>query len=613
MKSFASVARTHVCNAVLCALAAVSLAACGGDDLLNSAGAGTAGLAGDSGAQASVPAPVIEGTPVVAVDAGTPYSFTPTASDSSGSLITFKIANRPAWAAFDTTTGRLSGTPADTDVGDTPGVEISAWNGSASSAIGPFNLKVRPRPPRPVHPVPKNSPPVISGSPTTTVTAGQAYTFAPTATDADGDTLTFMIANKPSWANFSKDDGNLTGTPPLSSVGTFVHIVIGVSDGQVMTALAPFSIQVMPPPEHAPSISGNPATSAIAGQPYGFIPTATDPDGGTLTFNIVNKPEWASFNSRTGQLSGTPQAANVGSFAGILISVSDGQATMALPAFSIEVAAMPNHPPTISGNPAKSVVAGNAYSFQPAASDADADTLTFSVQNRPVWATFDGSHGRLAGTPTDAQVGKYSNIVITVTDGKASVSMPAFSITVSAAPSTAPTISGQPVASINVGSAYSFRPTAAGGSGATLTFSIQNKPSWANFETASGALTGTPSAGDAGTYANIVISVSDGKDSASLPAFTLTVNQVSNGTATLDWTPPTENTDGSVLTNLAGYRVHYGTSANNLTNVVDLANPGLSVYTVSNLSSGTWYFGITAYTASGVESSLSAVVSATFK
>jgi hypothetical protein len=148
--------------------------------------------------------------------------------------------------------------------------------------------------------------------------------------------------------------------------------------------------------------------------------------------------------------------------------------------------------------------------------------------------------------------------------------------------------------------------------GDTLTFSIENKPVWATFDTTSGAPTGTPGVADAGTYANIVISVSDGRKSASLPAFTLTVQQISNGTVTVDWTPPTENTDGTVLSNLKGYRVHYGTTANNLTQSVEVANSGLTSYVVSNLSSGTWFFGVSAYSTTGVESSLSGVVSQTF-
>ncbi|MDB6042910.1 MAG: hypothetical protein JWM63_1461 [Gammaproteobacteria bacterium] len=171
---------------------------------------------------------------------------------------------------------------------------------------------------------------------------------------------------------------------------------------------------------------------------------------------------------------------------------------------------------------------------------------------------------------------------------------------------------GESPSELNVGAAYSFAPTASDANGDTLTFGIQNKPVWATFATASGVMKGTPAAGDAGTYANVIISVSDGKASASLAAFTLTVNQISNGTATLNWMPPTQNTDGTVLMDLAGYRVHYGTTAGNLTQSVTVSNTGLASYTISNLSSGTWYFSISAYTKTGIESDLSDTVSTTF-
>src|SRR6185312_11733418 len=125
--------------------------------------------------------------------------------------------------------------------------------------------------------------------------------------------------------------------------------------------------------------------------------------------------------------------------------------------------------------------------------------------------------------------------------------------TVTGSVNTAPTISGSPATSVNVGSAYSFTPTAADANNDPLSFSIQNKPSWATFSIASGQLSGTPTAAYAGTYANIVISVSDGTTSTALPAFSIAVNQTSSGTATVNWTPPLDNTDGTVLSNLAGY------------------------------------------------------------
>src|SRR6185295_12827691 len=131
------------------------------------------------------------------------------------------------------------------------------------------------------------------------------------------------------------------------------------------------------------------------------------------------------------------------------------------------------------------------------------------------------------------------------------------------------------------------------------------KPPWASFSTSTGRLSGTPAAADVGSYSNIVISVSDGSASASLPAFAISVTQVANGSATITWTPPTQNTDGSSLTNLAGYRLYYGTNSSSLTQTVQIANAGASSYVVEDLSPATWFFAVKAYNSSGAESDLS--------
>jgi hypothetical protein len=81
------------------------------------------------------------------------------------------------------------------------------------------------------------------------------------------------------------------------------------------------------------------------------------------------------------------------------------------------------------------------------------------------------------------------------------------------------------------------------------------------------------------------------------------------GTATLSWTAPDQNTDGSPLTNLAGYRIYYGTSANDLDQVISISNVGITAYVVDDLTAGTYYFSIRAYTSAGTESTLSNVVS----
>ncbi|MBM4220217.1 MAG: hypothetical protein FJ171_11465 [Gammaproteobacteria bacterium] len=182
-----------------------------------------------------------------------------------------------------------------------------------------------------------NQAPVISGTPAAVAPVGQSYSFTPTASDPEGKAISFSVANKPPWASFSTSTGRLSGTPSNAAIGEHVDIVIAVSDGVLTAALAPFSI-IVSAANQAPTIGGTPATSALEGQAYAFTPTAADADGDALTFSITNRPAWATFSSSTGRLSGTPPVGSTGTYRDITIRVSDGQLTTALPAFSIDVA-----------------------------------------------------------------------------------------------------------------------------------------------------------------------------------------------------------------------------------------------------------------------------------
>lgn len=568
---------------------------------------GCLGGGGEDDGQSPITPPPPNQPPVIGalpaqntVTAGSAIALQPTASDPDNDPLTFEVANKPGWAAFDTANGRLSGTPTAAQVGNYANIRISVRDATHVTAGNAFSITVS-------APPPANRPPVISGTPSPSVAEGQPYSFTPTASDPDGNALSFSILGKPAWAAFDTANGRLSGTPGTGTAGSYPNIRITVSDGSLSATLTAFSITVLPV-NRPPTIGGVPATAAREGIAWAFQPSASDPDGNALSFTIANRPGWATFNTGTGRLAGTPPAGSAGSYPGIVISVSDGALSASLPAFTITVAA--NRPPVIGGTPATTVNAGQAYSFTPSASDPDGNALSFSIVNRPTWATFNVTTGRLSGTPTQAQAGEYVDIRISVSDSMATATLPAFSVTV-ATPNTPPVISGTPATSIVEGQAYSFTPTASDADGDTLSFTIVNRPSWASFNATTGRLSGTPGAGTAGSYPNIQIRVSDGTVEAALPAFTITVQQAATGSATLSWTAPTTRTDGSPLTNLAGYRLRYGNSPGNYPNTINISNPGVTSHVVSNLASGTWHFVLAAYDSAGLESSNTNPVSKT--
>jgi len=280
-----------------------------------------------------------------------------------------------------------------------------------------------------------------------------------------------------------------------------------------------------------PTIGGSPTTSIQTGHAYSFTPTTTDPSGGALTFSIASKPSWAAFSTSTGALTGTPASGDVGTTSGIVISVSDGTNSASLPSFAITVTATASGP-TISGTPGTSVQAGSAYSFTPTTTNPSGGTLTFSITNKPSWANFSTTTGMLSGTPASTDAGTTAGIVIAVSDGTNSASLPSFSLTVTTQAASPPTISGTPPSSIQVGSTYSFTPTTTDPSGGTLTFTITGKPAWATFSATTGQLSGVPQSADVGTDTGIAIKVSDGTNTATLPTFSITVNAASGGGST---------------------------------------------------------------------------------
>lgn len=392
--------------------------------------------------------------------------------------------------------------------------EIEAINVAANSSDSEIDLL-------------QNTAPTISGTPAESVTVGETYRFTPNTSDPDNDNLSFNVVNLPAWASFDNTNGVLSGIPEPTDAGTYTNILISVSDGIDTATLPSFGISVT-------DIGGDPAPSLVPGAP---ILASASLNGSSVVlvwtqdnavpaggYDIVLDGVDTNTQYRTTLL--TAEIPNLDTSVRHCFAVqaryTDTNQFFDSNELCVETVQSLNTAPMISGTPPTSAAEGVYYLFTPGASDVDGDSLAFSIINGPRWANFNTTTGTLSGTPGYEDAGLYTNIRISVSDGSISTALNSFSISVENT-NRAPSISGTPVSSVAEGENYQFVPNSSDPDSDVVTFTVVNLPAWANFNSSTGAITGTPGYDDAGSYGNIQIRVSDGLDSASLPTFSINV------------------------------------------------------------------------------------------
>jgi hypothetical protein len=181
-----------------------------------------------------------------------------------------------------------------------------------------------------------------------------------------------------------------------------------------------------------PRISGIPSTTVDEDSSYSFTPTATDTNGDNLIFSITNKPSWATFDPKSGNLSGTPKNDDVGTASNITISVSDGTYTDSLAAFNLTVNNT-NDEPRFTSTEITSITEDTVYSYEIITTDPDvSDILTITANILPSWLTLthDGNGtATLTGTPINDQVGIH-DVELQVEDTANTIATQSFTIQV---------------------------------------------------------------------------------------------------------------------------------------------------------------------------------------
>ncbi len=332
----------------------------------------------------------------------------------------------------------------------------------------------------------------------------------------------------------------------LTQGSTYTYTVSAVLANGVVTAESgPCSATPLPRTRDrnlAPVITSTPVLTVLQGQLYSYDVDATDPEGTALSYQLALAPSGASINAANGLLQWTPGIADVGAHL-VTVVVKDIGGKTASQSFTVTVDAIPNTVPTIDSTPVTMATEGSAYSYDVNASDADGDTLSYSLTTAPAGMTINTTTGVISWTPTTAQVGSQS-VTVQVEDGNGGSDTQSYSITVDAIPNSAPTIDSTPVTSATEGSAYSYDVNASDADGDTLTYSLVTAPTGMTINSTTGVISWTPTTAQVGSQ-SVTVQVEDGNGGSDTQSYSITVDAIPNSAPSIDSTPVTTATEGS--------------------------------------------------------------------
>ncbi|HUV60518.1 MAG TPA: putative Ig domain-containing protein [Desulfatiglandales bacterium] len=182
--------------------------------------------------------------------------------------------------------------------------------------------------PSPAPPITENQAPLIVSTPVTTAKVGVEYIYNVTATDPDEDTLTYSLTVKPKGMTINSTTGVINWKPLCNQAGDNL-VIVEVSDGALSDTQS-FTIKVgsppappVPPVNHAPIITSIPGLTAIVGVEYTYTIKATDQDGDTITYSLMDGPGGMTFDG-TATINWTPTSLQIGAN-DVIVKASDGK------------------------------------------------------------------------------------------------------------------------------------------------------------------------------------------------------------------------------------------------------------------------------------------------
>ncbi len=415
-------------------------------------------------------------------------------SDPDGDPLTFSMNGLPNGFVIGIQSGVITGTFSYTSA-DTYSVNVGLVDGQVGVTEN-FDWLV----------TDVNRLPIVLALPDRTNAEADPVSFGVSASDPDGNTLSYSALNLPDGVSINPATGAISGTLSYSSAGTH-HVQIRVFDG-LDTTMVPFTWTVTPV-NRPPTVTAPDRTNA-ENDTVTYSVTAADPDLDTLTFSATGLPPGITINTETGVMTGTlGYSTAAGSPYSVVVTVSDGSLTADAP-FTWTVTDT-NAPPVITNPGPLTHAEGATISLGVSASDEDGQSLSFSATNLPPGLTM-ASNGQVTGLLGYEAAGSYT-VIVAVDDGVTSRTM-TFVWTIT--PVNRPPTVSAPNRSNAENDTVSYAVTGSDPDGDVLTYSATGLPLGISIHPNTGVISGYLGYTTAGTY-NPVVTVSDGPLSATAP------------------------------------------------------------------------------------------------
>ncbi|MCW8999177.1 MAG: putative Ig domain-containing protein, partial [Kangiellaceae bacterium] len=330
-------------------------------------------------------APVITSFPITIATQDFGYFYQVMVNDIEGDAIIYQLEQGPTGMQIGLTSGTLTWTPTENDIGS-HSVAIIASDNNGGTDRQDYLIIVSGRP---------NNTPVITSEPVLNGAVNEAYSYSVIAEDLDNDPLSYSVTSGPTGLSVGVFSGVIDWIPEASQIGEST-VTVKVEDGKGGSTTQSFKINVVIGENQLPQITSSPVTNGAPEKLYSYQVLATDADGDVLEYVLTAAPQGMLIDKDSGLINWVPEAGAEGTHQ-VSVRVFDPKRTFDEQVFNIELIAQQNNQaPVIVSTPVISATVLQVYNYELEATDPEAEPLHYELAVSPKSASINDNNGGIA-------------------------------------------------------------------------------------------------------------------------------------------------------------------------------------------------------------------------